>query len=89
MNKAQLIANVARDVTISKASAERTINAFLAEIKRGVKKEKAVQIVGFGTFRIKDRKARMVRNPRTGARMRIRATRTVGFKAGRPFKAAL
>jgi DNA-binding protein HU-beta len=86
MNKAQMIQNVAKTMTISKASAERTVNAFLAEIKRAVKKEKQVSIVGFGTFRVRTRKARMGRNPATGATMKIKASKTVGFKPGKPFK---
>ena len=87
MNKAQIIQNIAKSMTISKASAERTINAFLAEVKKGVKKDRAVQIVGFGTFKVRNRKARTGRNPRTGERIKIKASRTVGFKAGRPFRA--
>ncbi len=76
MTKAQIIQNVARNVTVSVASAERTVNAFLAEIKKAVKKEKSVSLVGFGTFRVRSRKARMGRNPKTGARMKIKASRT-------------
>ena len=89
MNKAQIIQNVAKGVTISKASAERTVNAFLDEIKKGVKKDKQVSIVGFGTFRVRSRKARVGRNPRTGERIKIKASRTVGFKAGRPFRSII
>jgi nucleoid DNA-binding protein len=89
MNKAQIIQNIAKGMTISKASAERTVNAFLDEIKKGVKKEKSVQLVGFGTFKVRSRKARTGRNPKTGERIKIKASRTVGFKAGRPFKASI
>ena len=89
MNKAQIIQNVAKGVTISKASAERTVNAFLDEIKKGVKKDKQVQLVGFGTFKVRARKARVGRNPKTGEKIKIKASRTVGFKAGRPFKTSI
>ncbi len=89
MNKAQIIQNVAKTMTISRASAEKTVNAFLTEVKRGVKKDKAVSLVGFGTFKVRTRKARMGRNPKTGERIKIKASRTVGFKAGRPFKASI
>jgi len=86
MNKAQIVHNVAKGMTISRASAERTLNALLDEIKRGVKKDKSVQLVGFGTFKVRSRKARTGRNPRTGKPIKIKASRTVGFKAGKPFK---
>jgi DNA-binding protein HU-beta len=86
MNKAQIVQNLAKSIQISKAAAERTVNAFLTEIKKGVKKDKQVSIVGFGTFKVRNRKARMGRNPKTGAKIKIKASRTVGFKAGRPFK---
>ncbi len=89
MNKAQIIQNVAKYVAVSKAAAERTVNAFLAELKKGVKKDRAVSIVGFGTFKVRSRKARIGRNPKTGARIKIKASRTVGFKPGKPFKATL
>ena len=86
MNKAQIVQNVAKGMKFSRASAERTLNMILDEIKRGVKKDKSVQLVGFGTFKVRTRKARTGRNPQTGARIKIKASRTVGFKAGRPFK---
>ena len=89
MNKAQIIHNIAKSMTISKASAQRTVNAFLAEIQKGVKKDKAVQLVGFGTFKVRTRKARLGRNPKTGERIKIKASRFVGFRAGRPFKASI
>lgn len=89
MNKAQIIQNIAISMGVSKASVERTVNAFLAEVKKGVKREKSVQLVGFGSFMVRTRKARMGRNPKTGERLKIKASRTVGFKAGRPFKASL
>jgi len=89
MNKSQIIENVAREVTISKAAAERAVNAFLEEVKRGIRKDKVVQLVGFGTFKLKNRKARIGRNPRTGQAVRLKPSRTVGFKAGIPFKATI
>jgi DNA-binding protein HU-beta len=89
MNKAQIIHNVAKNITISRASAERAVNAFLAEIKKGVKRERSVSLVGFGTFSVRNRKARLGRNPKTGEQIKIRASRTVGFKVGKPFKMSL
>ncbi len=89
MNKSQIIHNVAKSMTISRTSAERTVNAFLAEVKLGVKKDRSVSLVGFGTFTVRSRKARMGRNPQTGELIKIKASRTVGFKAGKPFKTSL
>ena len=88
MNKAELIEEVQKNLgnDCSKAHAERAVNALLASIKRGLKKDKEVQIVGFGTFAVKNRKARMGRNPQTNEPMQIKASRTVGFRAGTPLK---
>ena len=89
MNKAEIIEAVARELDVPKAPTERTINAFLSEIKKAIAKGKAVQLTGFGTFRARARKARPGRNPRTGKRIRLKASRTVAFKTARPFKRSL
>ena len=86
MNKAQLVEAVRKTLGSSKADAERGVNAVLDGIKKGLKKDKAVQLVGFGSFSVKKRKARMGRNPQTGAKIRIAASRTVGFKPGKALK---
>ena len=86
MNKGELIQAVARDQKISKAAAERATNSVLDGIKKGLKKDKNVTLIGFGTFTVKSRKARMGRNPQTGEKIRIKASRTVGFKPGEAFK---
>lgn len=88
MNKAELIAAVQTELgtDCSKAHAERTVNAVLDGIKKGLKKDKVVQLVGFGTFAVKTRKARTGRNPQTGEQIQIKASRTVGFKAGATLK---
>ena len=84
MNKAELIAGVQQNLgaECSKAHAERAVNAFLAAVEQGLQKDGTVQIVGFGTFAVKDRKARMGRNPQTREPMHIAASRTVGFRPG-------
>ena len=66
----------------SKAHAERAVNAVLAAVERGLQVEGEVQIVGFGTFQVKERKARMGRNPQTKEPMEIAASKTVGFRPG-------
>lgn len=88
MNKAELIAAVQSELgeDCSKAYAERTVNAVLDGIKEGLRQTQVVQLVGFGTFSVKERKARTGRNPQTGETIQIKASRTVGFKAGAGLK---
>ena len=86
MNKADRVEMVAKDMKRSKAAAERAVNAVLKGIGTGLKKDKKVQLVGFGTFDVRMRKARMGRNPQTGAKIRIPAKKAVGFKAGKDLK---
>ena len=84
MNKAELIAGVQKNLgsECSKAHAERAVNAFLMAVEEGLKKDGEVQVVGFGTFSVKERKARMGHNPRTKEPIQIAASRTVGFRSG-------
>ena len=91
MNKSDLVDLVHKSSTEfgSRASAERAVNAVIEGIKKGVCKDKAVQLAGFGTFSVRRRKARNGRNPKTGAPIRIPASRTVGFKPGANFKESL
>ena len=89
MNKADLIEAVAQDLELSKAAAERSVNTILETIKKGVRKDKLVQLIGFGTFAIRQRKARTGRNPQTGEEIKIKASKSVAFKAGKSFKSTL
>ena len=84
MNKGQLIAAVAKEIGVSKAMAERAVNAVLGNIKKGVKK--GVNLIGFGSFSVGHRKARMGRNPQTGRAIKIKASKNVRFKAGKALK---
>ncbi|MCP5005545.1 MAG: HU family DNA-binding protein [Planctomycetes bacterium] len=86
MNKRDLIEAVAKDLDVSKAEGERAVNSVLCSISKGVKKDKSVQILGFGSFLIKKRKARKARNPQTGEIIKVKASKTVGFKVGKKFK---
>ena len=86
MNKADLVAAVQNNLDESKAGAERAVNAVVDAIKVGVKKDKSVQVVGFGTFSIRKRAARMGRNPQTGEAIKIKASRSVAFKPSKTFK---
>ncbi len=91
MNKADLVQEVQKQLgtECSKAHAERAVNALIASIQKGLKKDKEVQIVGFGTFAVKNRKARMGRNPQTNQPIQIKASRTVGFRAGASLKTSV
>ncbi len=88
MNKAELIQDVQDKLgtDCSKAHAERVVNTVLMSIQGGLQKDSQVQIVNFGTFEVKQRKARMGTNPRTKEPMQIAASRTVGFKPGAKLK---
>ena len=88
MNKADLIEEVQRSLGVecSKAHAEKCVNTVLASIQQGLQKDREVQLVGFGTVEVKDRKARMGRNPQTKEPIQIAASRTVGFRPGSGLK---
>ncbi len=89
MNKGDLIEAVAKDLKESKAAAERAVNSVLKNTTKGLKKDKKVQLVGFGTFDVRKRKARKGRNPQTGETINIKASKTVGFKAGQALKGSI
>ncbi len=89
MNKQELIEAMAKCQKDTKASAERWLNCALNSISSGVKKDKSVQLVGFGTFKVKTRAARTGRNPQTGATIKIKASKTVGFKPSAEWKKGL
>ena len=86
MNKGELIAFVQKELDETEAGAERCVNAVIDGIKKGVKKDKSVQVVGFGTFSIRKRTARTGRNPQTGETIKIKASKSVAFKPSKTFK---
>ncbi len=88
MNKVELISVVQKSLggDISKAEAERAVNAVIDGIKAGVKKTKLVQLIGFGTFKVAARKARKGINPKTGESIKIKASKSVKFVPGKAFK---
>ena len=90
MNKQDLVAAVLADKEAgieTKAAAERAVAAVLAGIQEGIKKDGLVQLIGFGTFQVKERSARKGRNPKTGEEIKIKASKTVSFKVGAGLKA--
>lgn len=91
MNKVELVEAVQKSLgkETSKAEAERAVTAVIDAIKVGVKKTKTVQLIGFGTFKVASRKARTGVNPKTGAKIKIKASKTVKFVAGKALKESL
>jgi len=91
MSKAELVAAVQKFVWERNQlrSNHRRVDAVINGIKTGVKKTKSVQLIGFGTFKIATRKARRGVNPKTGAKIKIKASKTVKFVPGAAFKKIL
>ena len=89
MNKADLIENVASRANISKSSAGDAVDALLECITSTLQSGDSVTLVGFGTFAVSHRSARMGRNPRTGEAIQIQASKSAKFKAGKALKDAL
>lgn len=89
MNKSELIDNIADASDLSKASAGRALEAAVDAITNELKNGGSVSLVGFGTFGVKPRAARMGRNPQTGAAIQIKAANVPGFKAGKGLKDAV
>jgi len=91
MNKAELVLSVQKTLggETSKSHAEEAVKAVLEAIKVGLKKDKSVQLIGFGTFKVAERKARTGVNPKTGEKIKIKKSKTVRFVVGKDLKAKL
>lgn len=89
MNKNDLIAHVASDTGLSKADAAKAVDSMLDGITATLKTGDEVRLVGFGTFSVSERAATEGRNPRTGAKIDIPASKQAKFKAGKALKDAL
>ena len=89
MNKSDLIDHIAQQADISKASATRALESALAEVQEALQKGDSVSLVGFGTFEVGHREARIGRNPRTGAEIKIAAAKVPKFRPGKALKDAL
>ena len=89
MNKADLVEVVSRSAGISKSASEKAVDGAIDAIKGALKKGQSVTLVGFGTFRVGRRQARVGRNPRTGAEIRILAAKVPKFSAGKALKDAV
>jgi len=89
MTKVELIEKMAKDADISKTAAGKALDSFVDGIKKTLKKGNKVTLVGFGTFSVGKRAARKGRNPQTGETIKIKASKTPKFKAGKAFKNAI
>ncbi len=86
MNKAELIAKIAEESKLTKKAAETALDAFVTSVEEALKKGEKVQLVGFGTFEVRERAARKGRNPQTKEEIKIPASKAPVFKAGKALK---
>ncbi len=91
MNKAELVASVQKALgkEATKAAAEHAVEAVVDSIAGALKKGDSVQLIGFGTFKVATRKGREGRNPKTGAKIKIKASKSVRFSVGKALKTKL
>lgn len=89
MNKTELVASIAEKAAITKKDAEKVLGAVLASIEEALAQGDKVQLVGFGTFEVRERSARSGRNPKTGEVIKIDAAKVPAFKAGKALKDAV
>ena len=89
VNKTELIEHIAKHADISKAAATRALESTIGAVKTTLKKGGSVSLVGFGTFAVGKRAARLGRNPRTGDAIKIKAAKVPKFRPGKALKDAL
>ncbi len=86
MKKGELIAAIAQNAEISKKDAEKALTATIDAISKALTEGDKVQLVGFGTFEVRERAARTGKNPQTGETIEIAASKVPSFKAGKALK---
>ena len=89
MTKAELIANVAKKAELTQKDTEAAVNAFFSTVQESLAAGENVQIIGFGTFEVRERAARVGRNPQTGEEIQIAAAKVPAFKPGKALKDAV
>ncbi|MGE6376865.1 HU family DNA-binding protein [Peribacillus muralis] len=89
MNKTELVSSVATQAELTKDDAKKVVDALFETITSTLAKEEKIQLVGFGTFEVRDRAARTGRNPQTGEEIQIAASKVPAFKAGKELKEAV
>lgn len=86
MNKAELVEAIAKVTRQTKAETERALDAFIDVVTKNIQKKEGVKLVGFGTFGVSERKARVGRNPQTGEEIQIPARTVPVFRPGKELK---
>lgn len=86
MNKSELVDSIAQSAGLTKEQAAKAVNAFAQSVQGALQRGDDVVLVGFGTFSVKERKARTGRNPKTGEEIQIAASKVPSFKAGKGLK---
>ncbi|MDG4656395.1 HU family DNA-binding protein [Ectobacillus antri] len=89
MNKTELVKQVAAKAELSQKDASAAVNAVFEAVTNALAQGEKVQLIGFGTFEVRERAARTGRNPQTGAEITIAATKAPAFKAGKELKEAV
>jgi len=89
VNKTELVASVAEKAGLTKKDAEKAVNALFESVQQALVEGDKVQMIGFGTFEVKERAARTGRNPRTNETIQIPASKNPVFKAGKALKDAV
>lgn len=89
MNKTELVNTVAAQAELTKDDSKKVVDALFETITATLAKEEKIQLVGFGTFEVRDRAARTGRNPQTGEEIQIAASKVPAFKAGKELKEAV
>ncbi|KOP70782.1 HU family DNA-binding protein (plasmid) [Priestia aryabhattai] len=89
MNKTELVDAVAKQAELSKQDAKKAVEALFETISDTLAQEEKIQLIGFGTFEVRERAARTGRNPQTGEEMTIPASKVPAFKPGKELKAAV
>ena len=86
MNKSELVDSIAQSAGLTKEQAAKAVNAFTESVQGALQRGDDVVLVGFGTLSVKERAARMGRNPKTGEAIQIAASKVPSFKAGKVLK---
>ena len=89
MNRGEFVAAISEQSGLTKADSDRAVEAMFKVVKKTLKSGDSISLVGFGTFVVRKRAARSGRNPRTGATIKIKASKVPAFKAGKALKDAL
>jgi DNA-binding protein HU-beta len=89
MNRGEFVAAISEQCGLTKADTDRALEAMFKVVKKTLKSGDSISLVGFGTFVVRKRAARTGRNPRTGATIKIKASKVPAFKAGKALKDAV